>query len=161
MKKHAKIVFKEFGSSFGRFIAITGIIALSVAFLMGLSFVTPDMKMTMTDYFSGSGYYDFTVYPGITDGSSYSEMLAALPKDEDVEKIESEIEGSTVEPVVSVDAYYSVSGDDGSKTVRVVSAGKNDTEGMTEVNELTLVGENSEWRNRRMGNLAGKTSSCR
>ena len=44
MLKHAKIVFKEFGSSFGRFMAITGIIALGVAIMMGLSFVTPDMK---------------------------------------------------------------------------------------------------------------------
>ena len=44
MKKHAKIVFKEFGSSFGRFIAITGIVALGVALLMGLSLVTPGMK---------------------------------------------------------------------------------------------------------------------
>lgn len=143
MRKHAKIVFKEFGSSFGRFIAITGIIALSVAFLMGLSFSTPAMKTTMTDFFAESGYQDFTVYPNITDDSSPIEMLAAVPTDEDVEKIESEIEGSSVQPVVSVDAYYYTGGEDSAKTVRVISAGENETEGLTAVNRLTLV--DGEW----------------
>lgn len=145
MRKHAKIVFKEFGSSFGRFIAITGIIALGVAILMGLSFVTPDMKTTMTGYFDNSGYYDFTVYPSISEDSSAAEQLAALPTDETVDKIEKEITDSTVEPVVSVDAYYNISGDESAKTVRVISAGKNGTDGLTEVNKLTLVGEDSKW----------------
>ncbi len=74
MKKHAKILFKEFGSSFGRFIAIAGIIALGVAFLIGLTAATPDIKMSFTDYFNESRLSDCSIR-----GEGFG--------DEDVEKV--------------------------------------------------------------------------
>lgn len=170
MKKHAKIVFKEFGSSFGRFIAITGIIALGVALLMGLSFVTPDMKNSYNEFFDKGAYFDFTVYPGITEMPDTSvsigdimgmtqeerqefinemnDLKKALPDDEAIAAIRSGltergINGVTVEGVVSADVYYSVPEENAEKAVRVVSAGTNGKEGLTSVNSLTLV--SGEW----------------
>ena len=166
MKKHAKIVFKEFGSSFGRFIAITGIIALGVALLMGLSFVTPDMKDSYNEYFAESNYYDYTIYPGITEMPDTDALIAdlisgditfeefketvngtvdSLPSAADADNLaqrlsaEDSAAGSgTVEKVVSSDLYYSVNDESAEKAVRVVAAGKNSTEGLTAVNSLTL-----------------------
>ena len=170
MKKHAKIVFKEFGSSFGRFIAITGIIALGVALLMGLSFVTPDMKNSYNEFFDKGAYFDFSVYPGITEMPDTSvsigdimgmtqeerqefinemnDLKKALPDDEAIAAIRSGltergINGVTVEGVVSADVYYSVPEENAEKAVRVVSAGTNGKEGLTSVNSLTLV--SGEW----------------
>lgn len=140
MRKHAKIVFKEFGSSFGRFIAITGIIALGVAILMGLSFVTPDMKTTMTNYFDESGYYDFTVAPSNLDmsGDDLIGMMGELDKlltDEDIDNIKSEIEGAEITPVVSFDAFYTLGDDVTNHTVKLVATG----DGNPAVNSLTIV----------------------
>ena len=140
MRKHAKIVFKEFGSSFGRFIAITGIIALGVAILMGLSFVTPDMKTTMTEYFDESGYYDFTVAPSNLDmsGDDLIGMMGELDKlltDEDIDNIKSEIEGAEITPVVSFDAFYTLGDDVTNHTVKLVATG----DGNPAVNSLTIV----------------------
>ena len=164
MRKHAKIVFKEFGSSFGRFIAITGIIALGVALLMGLTFVTPDMKTSFNTYFDDSRYYDFTIYPGITEmpetpdigglitgeitqdefkdeiNSIYEMMLGDESRDAIENGLSEEgYENVTTETVVSADLYYSVPGENAEKAVRVVSAGENGKTGLTSVNSLTLV----------------------
>ena len=140
MRKHAKIVFKEFGSSFGRFIAITGIIALGVAILMGLSFVTPDMKTTMTGYFDNSGYYDFTVAPSNLNmsGDDLMGMIGELDKlltDEDISNIEEKIEGAEVSPVVSFDAFYTLKNDVKNHTVRLIAT----EDGNPTVNSLTIV----------------------
>lgn len=140
MRKHAKIVFKEFGSSFGRFIAITGIIALGVAILMGLSFVTPDMKTTMTGYFDNSGYYDFTVAPSNLNmsGDDLMGMIGELDKlltDEDISNIEEKIEGAEVSPVVSFDAFYTLNNDVTNHTVRLIAT----EDGNPTVNSLTIV----------------------
>ena len=61
MKKKSKIIFKEFGSSFGRFIAIAGIIMLGVAFLIGLTVSTPDIKYSFNEYFIQNNLQDFSL----------------------------------------------------------------------------------------------------
>lgn len=168
MLKHAKIVFKEFGSSFGRFMAITGIIALGVAIMMGLSFVTPDMKNSYNEYFANSNYYDYTIYPAVTEmpeslsaddfmgmtpgeiGEAIDELNSlaeSLPNDGTVTYIEDELKNNdidaTVEGVVNADVYYSVPGETAEKAVRVFSVGENGKEGLTSVNSLTLI--EGEW----------------
>ena len=170
MKKHAKIVFKEFGSSFGRFIAITGIIALGVALLMGLSFVTPDMKTSFNTYFDDAAYHDYTIYPGVTEMpempsgigdilgmteeerneliSDMNALADALPDDEAIGNIKNGLKNKgitdvTVEGVVSADVYYSVEGENAEKAVRVFAAGENGKTGLTDVDSLTLV--SGEW----------------
>lgn len=168
MKKHAKIVFKEFKSSFGRFIAITGIIALGVALLMGLSFVTPDMKTSFNTYFDESNYFDFTIYPGVTEMpeepsedellgmlgdpdaqkeyiDSVNSVVDALPDDGTIEVLSEKLDGAAVEGVVSADLYYSVPGDSGEKAVRVVAVGDNGTDGLSSVNSLTLATDDSRF----------------
>ncbi len=168
MLKHAKIVFKEFGSSFGRFMAITGIIALGVAIMMGLSFVTPDMKNSYNEYFANSNYYDYTIYPAVTEmpeGIDIGDILGmdeeerqqfmedmnalsdTLPGDDTVQYITDELKNNgiiaTAEGVVSADVYYSVPGETAEKAVRVFSVGENGKEGLTSVNSLTLI--EGEW----------------
>lgn len=48
---YLKIIWREFKSSFGRFAAIFGIVALGVGFLSGLLVTTPDMHNSVDEYY--------------------------------------------------------------------------------------------------------------
>ena len=48
---YLKIIWREFKSSFGRFAAIFGIVALGVGFLSGLLVTTPDMHTSVDEYY--------------------------------------------------------------------------------------------------------------
>lgn len=124
MRKHAKILFKEFGSSFGRFIAIAGIIALGVAFLIGLTAATPDIKISFTDYFNENTLNDCSVR-----GEGFS--------DEDVDKVKDITEVNDAVAVYTADALC----DSGDKqtAVRIYGLG-NDwfDESKDVINKLTL-----------------------
>ncbi|MBQ7227508.1 MAG: ABC transporter permease [Clostridia bacterium] len=98
MKKRSKIVYKEFGSSFGRFMAIAGIIALGVAFLIGLTVSTPDIKKSFTEYFIQSNLADFS----LRSESAFSE--------EDLERINGVDEVEDVLPLFSYDVTCEVKG---------------------------------------------------
>lgn len=50
-KSYLKIIWREFKSSFGRFAAIFGIVALGVGFLSGLLVTTPDMHYSVDEYY--------------------------------------------------------------------------------------------------------------
>lgn len=50
-KMHLKTIIREIKHSFGRFIAITAIVALGVGFLIGILSTTPDMKTAVNDYY--------------------------------------------------------------------------------------------------------------
>lgn len=104
MKKHAKIVFKEFGSSFGRFMAIAGIIALGLAFLIGINQTTPDLKASFTNFFTENSLYDFSVR-GAFSAEDVEEMAA--------------VEGvNETEALISYDAYATAEGSSKERTVR-------------------------------------------
>ena len=104
MKKHAKIVFKEFGSSFGRFMAIAGIIALGLAFLIGINQTTPDLKASFTNFFTENSLYDFSVR-GAFSAEDVEEMAA--------------VEGvNETEALISYDAYATAEDSSKERTVR-------------------------------------------
>lgn len=106
MKKHAKIVFKEFGSSFGRFMAIAGIIMLGLAFMIGINTATPDLKTSFTNYFAETSLYDFSVRAkeGLTEDDAVK--IAAL---DDVDDVQS---------VLTMDVYCTRNDGEKKKTVR-------------------------------------------
>lgn len=106
MKKHAKIVFKEFGSSFGRFIAIAGIIMLGLSFMIGLNAATPDIKASFTEYFAESELYDFSVRSETGLTKSDADAVLALSDVDDVMSL------------FSYDAYCTRGDGDKRKTVR-------------------------------------------
>ncbi|MDD4781287.1 MAG: FtsX-like permease family protein [Tissierellia bacterium] len=73
-KTYLKIIFKEIKSSFGRFAAIFGIVALSVGFLAGLLATTPDMKTTADEFYDNNNMSDIIIKGtmGLTDKDIYT-----------------------------------------------------------------------------------------
>ena len=126
MRKHAKILFKEFGSSFGRFIAIAGIIALSLAFLIGLTISTPDIKASYAVYFEDNRLGDFTVMSG-----------AGFLTDDDISEIDAVDDVEKTSAAFQWDAYCT-SSDDRNKTVRFFGVGNEYFGSGDVVNKLTL-----------------------
>jgi putative ABC transport system permease protein len=57
-KTYLKTIIREIKGSFGRFIAIFGIVALGVGFLAGLLATTPDMKKSLSNYYEESRMAD-------------------------------------------------------------------------------------------------------
>lgn len=60
-KSYLKIIWREFKSSFGRFAAIFGIVALGVGFLSGLLVTTPDMHMSVDEYYDKHNMADIFI----------------------------------------------------------------------------------------------------
>lgn len=58
MRGIGKTTFREIKSSFGRFLAIFGIVALGVGFFAGLKVTTGAMVETVTGYLEKHGFYD-------------------------------------------------------------------------------------------------------
>ena len=58
MRGIGKTTFREIKSSFGRFLAIFGIVALGVGFFAGLKVTTGAMVETVTGYLGKHGFYD-------------------------------------------------------------------------------------------------------
>lgn len=58
MRGIRKTTFREIKSSFGRFLAIFGIVALGVGFFAGLKVTTRAMVETVTGYLGEHGFYD-------------------------------------------------------------------------------------------------------
>ncbi len=60
-KTYLKIIFKEIKGSFGRFAAIFGIVALGVGFLSGLLVTTPDMNLSVDEYYDKNNMADIFI----------------------------------------------------------------------------------------------------
>lgn len=60
-KTYLKIIFKEIKGSFGRFAAIFGIVALGVGFLSGLLVTTPDMNLSVDQYYDRNNMADIFI----------------------------------------------------------------------------------------------------
>lgn len=126
MKKYTKTIFKEFKTGFGRFIAIMAIIALGVGFMVGLSQATPDMKTSMTEYFSSQNAYDVNVKSvyGLTDDD-----LQAIS--------ELEYKGETL-----VEKMYAYISTDAPVSIEYQSSKQTASARIRGVNFETLTGEN-------------------
>ncbi len=60
-KTYLKIIFREIKGSFGRFAAIFGIVALGVGFLSGLLVTTPDMHLSVDEYYDKNNMADIFI----------------------------------------------------------------------------------------------------
>lgn len=68
-KTYIKIITQELKQSFGRFMAILGIVALGVGFLSGLLVTTPDMHLSVDEYYDENNMADIFIKAtmGLTD----------------------------------------------------------------------------------------------
>ena len=60
-KTYIKTIIREIGQSFGRFFAIFAIVALGVGFLAGLLVSTPNMKLSVDDYYKEHNMTDIFI----------------------------------------------------------------------------------------------------
>lgn len=68
-KTYGKNIIREIRGSFGRFLAITAIVALGVGFLVGILSATPDMKHSVDVYYKDTNMTDIFIKAtmGLTD----------------------------------------------------------------------------------------------
>ena len=83
-KTYLKIIFREIKGSFGRFAAIFGIVALGVGFLSGLLVTTPDMHLTVDEYYDKNNMADIFIKStmGLT-----KDDLGIISSNEDIKEI--------------------------------------------------------------------------
>lgn len=60
-KTYFKVIVREIKDSFGRFAAIFGIVALGVGFLSGLLVTTPDMHLSVDEYYDANNMTDIFI----------------------------------------------------------------------------------------------------
>lgn len=60
-KTYFKVIIREIKDSFGRFAAIFGIVALGVGFLSGLLVTTPDMHLSVDEYYDDNNMADIFI----------------------------------------------------------------------------------------------------
>ena len=82
-KTYFKIIIREIKESFGRFAAIFGIVALGVGFLAGLLATTPDMHLSLDEYYVENNMADIFIKAtmGLTKGD-IKEVLSLEEIDE-------------------------------------------------------------------------------
>lgn len=98
-----KTAFREIKSSFGRFMAIFGIIAMGVGFFAGLKVTKEAMLATVKEYLDKHGFYDFR-------------LISTLGfEEEDVKSLSEAGDAAAVEGSVSFDIIYRL--EDGSQGV--------------------------------------------
>ncbi|MDR2897853.1 MAG: ABC transporter permease, partial [Spirochaetaceae bacterium] len=83
-KIYLKTIIREIKRSFGRFVAIFGIVALGVGFLAGLLATTPDMKASVGTYYEDTNMSDIFIKAtmGLTDAD-----IAAVASLEEVQQV--------------------------------------------------------------------------
>ncbi len=119
MRGIRKTTFREIKSSFGRFLAIFGIVALGVGFFAGLKVTTQAMVETVTEYLRKHEFYDLR-------------LMSTLGFDqENVDFFSSARDVEAAEGAVSFDVLYEL-GDDRSGVIKTYSMPE-------EVNTLKLI----------------------
>lgn len=102
-KSLLKDIFREVRKSFSKFVAILAIIAISVAFFVGVRMTAPDMRITADKYFKDTNFMDFYLVSNIGFNN------------DDVEKVKNIDDINSVMPGYSLDAIISLE-DEGSVT---------------------------------------------
>ncbi len=102
-KSLLKDIFREVKKSFSKFLAILAIIAISVAFFVGVRMTAPDMRKTADTYLKNSNFMDFYLASNIGFNS------------DDVDKVRNINGVKSVMPAYSLDAIINLD-DEGSVT---------------------------------------------
>ncbi|MDR3343469.1 MAG: FtsX-like permease family protein [Treponema sp.] len=84
-KIYVKTIVREIKQSFGRFAAIFGIVALGVGFLAGLLATTPDMKVSVDQYFDRTNMMDLFIKATMGLTEEDREALARLDQVEGIQ----------------------------------------------------------------------------
>jgi putative ABC transport system permease protein len=120
-----KSLLRKISGSWGRFLAILGIVALGCGFFAGLNMVGRDMRLAGDAYYDDSALYDIRLVStlGFTDRQ--------MDKIRDTEGVED------VMPSFSCDAMVSLNNDE--YTVRISSLPEGAAEGTSSMNKVELV----------------------
>ena len=94
---YLKIIWREFKSSFGRFAAIFGIVALGVGFLSGLLVTTPDMHNSVDEYYDKHNMADIFIKAtmGLTEED--------LEKVKEIENIKDVMPAFVIDKLLQID----------------------------------------------------------
>lgn len=125
----SKSLLRKISGSWGRFLAILGIVALGCGFFAGLNMVGRDMRLAGDAYYDDSALYDIRLVStlGFTDRQ--------MDKIRDTEGVEDMM------PFFSCDAMVSLNNDE--YTVRISSLPEGAAEGTSSMNKAELV--NGAW----------------
>ncbi len=83
---YGRCILREIKGSFGRFIAIIGIVALGVGFLLGILSTTPDLKASMSQYYTEKNLCDAFIKSTLGLTEEDAQALLALPEVEGLVK---------------------------------------------------------------------------
>ena len=126
-KNYLKVVFREIQGSFGRFIAITAIVALGVGFLVGILSTTPDMRASADKSYKDKNVLDIFIKSnmGFTD--------------DDVSELKNNIdEIKDISPIYSLDTLIKTSNDE-SLVSRIYGLDLDNLDKENIINKVTLV----------------------
>lgn len=84
-KNYIKVIFREIKNSFGRFLAITAIVALGVGFLVGILSTTPDMRASVDKNYNEKNMMD--IFIKSTMGLTDKDINSLKENIEDIDKI--------------------------------------------------------------------------
>lgn len=123
---YIKMILREFKKSFGRFIAIFGIVALGVAILSGLFVTTPDMHDSVDQYYDEHNTADIFIKGtmGLTD--------------EDLDRVLEEENVREVMPSYVMDKIIDLNGKE-SLTAKIYGIPLIDSEDQVHINKLELI----------------------
>ncbi|MHB1454262.1 MAG: ABC transporter permease [Saccharofermentanales bacterium] len=79
-RTYLKIIFSEIRKSFGRFIAIFAIVALGIGFLAGLLTATPDMQMSVDQYYDDNNMADIFIKSTMGLTAADMEAVDSMPE---------------------------------------------------------------------------------
>lgn len=130
----SKEVRRSITSSWGRFLAIAGIVALGCGFYAGLRMTGPDMRINADAFYDGTELYDLRVLStqGLTDSA-----VDLISNTEGVDE---------VMPVKSTDVVATLNGEQ--YVVRTTSLDVEGAEESTAVNAYTVDSDDSSYLNR-------------
>lgn len=130
----SKEVRRSITSSWGRFLAIAGIVALGCGFYAGLRMTGPDMRINADAFYDGTELYDLRVLStqGLTDST-----VDLISNTEGVDE---------VMPVKSTDVVATLNGEQ--YVVRTTSLDVEGAEESTAVNAYTVDSDDSSYLNR-------------
>lgn len=90
-KTYFKLLFRDIKSNLSRFLSIVAIVALAVAFLVGLLSTTPDIRLTMNKYYDDTNTADILLKSDLGF------------KAEDINEIKDAIDVENIMPFISLD----------------------------------------------------------
>ncbi len=130
----SKEVVRSITSSWGRFLAIAGIVALGCGFYAGLRMTAPDMQIAADAFYDGTSLYDIRLLSTLGFSDKTADSISSI------EGVEEVMPSCTVDVMVTLgDKQYAI---------RVHSFDIDAAQSSTASDDATVLSENEEYLNR-------------